>query len=62
MTINIISDRCNLTYEHYINQPMRMCEIKMNMNFARNPHLINPLDRNKNPSLIRRYSHIPFNY
>ena len=41
MTINIVSDRFNMTYEHYINQPMSMCERKINRNNARNPHLIN---------------------
>ena len=60
MTINIFSDRCSMTYEYYINQPMSMCERKINMNVARNPHLINLLDRNKNHPLIRNYSHIPF--
>ena len=61
MTINIISHMCNLTYEYYINQPMSMCEIKINMNIARNPHLINSLDRDKVHPLVRKYSHIPFN-
>ena len=28
MTINIISDKCNMKYEYYINQPMHMCERK----------------------------------
>ena len=46
-TININSDRCNMTYEHYNNQPMTMCERKIKMNIARNPHLINSLDRKK---------------
>ena len=46
MVIKIISDRCNMTYEDYINQPMSMCE-KTNMNIAKNPHLINSLDRKK---------------
>ena len=45
MTINIFSDRCNMTYEINIKQPMSMCERKTNMNIARNPQLINPLDR-----------------
>ena len=54
MTIKIISDRCKMTYEHYINQPMSICEIKLNMNIARNPHLINSLDRNKNHPVIRK--------
>ena len=61
MTINIITDRCNMTYEHYINQPMHRCERKINMNIARNPHLINLLDRNKKHPLNRKYLHIPFN-
>ena len=61
MTINSFSDRCNMTYEHYINQPMRMCERKINLNIAQNPELMNVLDRNKIHPLIRKYSHIPFN-
>ena len=52
MKIKIISDRCYISYEHYINQPR---------NIARNPFLINSLDRNKNHLLIRKYLHIPFN-
>ena len=60
MTINIISDRCNLTYENFINQTTSMCKREINMNIARSPHLINSLDRNKNHPLIRKYSHIPF--
>ena len=61
MTIETISDRCNMTKEHYMNQPMSMCERKINMNIARNPQLINSLDRNKNNPLITKYSHVPFN-
>ena len=61
MIINIFSDRCNMTYKLYDNQPMSMCERKINMNIARNPHLINSLDRNKNHPPIRRFLHIPFN-
>ena len=61
MTINKISDRCNMTYELYINHSMHMCEGKMHMNIPRNPHLINSLDRKKNHPLIRKNLHIPFN-
>ena len=61
MTIKIINDRFNKTYEYYINQPMSMCERKMNMNIARNPQFVNSLDRNKNHPLLRKYSHTPFN-
>ena len=60
MTIKTINDRCNISYECYINQPMSMCERKINMN-ARNPQMIISLDRNKNHPLIRKYSHITFN-
>ena len=61
MTIKTKSDRCNMTYEHYINQPMSMCERKMNKNTAKNPQLIKSIDRIKNHPLFRKYSHIPFN-
>ena len=50
-----------MTNEYYINQPMNMCERKINVNIAKNPHLINSIDRNKNHPLIKNYSHIPFN-
>ena len=35
MTINSISDKSNMTYKHYLNQPMHMCEKKINMNIAK---------------------------
>ena len=60
MIINTISCMCNMSYKHYINQPMYMLERRINFNIARNPQLINSLDRNKNHLLIRKYSHIPF--
>ena len=61
MIINTISCMCNTTYERYINRPMSMCERKINMNIAKNPHLINLLDRTKPHPLINKYTHIPFN-
>ena len=61
MTINSVTDRCDMTFENYINQPMHMCERKINMKIARNPHLINSLDPNKNHPLIRKYLHRAFN-
>ena len=48
-----------MTYEHYMNQPMHMCERKKNVNIAKNPQLINLLDRNEKHPLIRKYSRIP---
>ena len=50
-----------MTYECHINQPMSICERKLNMNIARNPHLMSSLDRNEIYPLIRKYLHIPFN-
>ena len=38
-----------------------MCERKINLNIAKNPQLINSLDRNKIHPLMGKYSHIPFN-
>ena len=45
MTINTTNDKCNSTYENYMNNPMSMCERKINLNFAKIPQLINSLDR-----------------
>ena len=44
-----------------MNQPMNLCQKKANMDIARDPHLINSLNRNKNHPLIRKYLHIPIN-
>ena len=40
---------------------MHSVERRINMIIAKNPQLINSLDRNTNHPLIRKYSHIPFN-
>ena len=61
MIIKTISDRCNMTYKHYLKQPMHMCEIKLNEISAKNPSLINSLIRFHNHPLIRKFSHIPLN-
>ena len=53
---NSISD---MTYKYYLHQPMSLCEMKINMIIAKNPQLINSLDRNKNHPLIRKYSYKP---
>ena len=50
-----------MTYENYIIEPMQAIEIKLNIIIAKNPKLINSLDRNKSHPLIKKYSHIPFN-
>ena len=60
-TINSISDRCNMSYELYMNQHLHVCERKKNINIAKYPHLINSLDRNKKHPFMRKFSHIKFN-
>ena len=57
MTINTVSDRCNMKYEFYMHPPMFPLETKLNIIFAKNPQL---LDQNINNLLIRK-SHISFN-
>ena len=61
LTSQTISDRRNMTYNYYMNQPMSVFEGVINMNITRNPQLINSLDRKKNQPLIKRYCYIPFN-
>ena len=60
LIFNTFSCICNMTYEYYTKHPMQAIESKLNMIFAKNLQLINAFDRNKNPSLIKKYSHIPF--
>ena len=50
-----------MTYEHYMNQAMQSIELGIIVVIAKNPQLINSLDRNKNHPLIGKKSHIPFN-
>ena len=45
MEISIISCRCNMTYKYYMNNSLSMLERSINMNIAKNPKLINSLDR-----------------
>ena len=61
LTINTTTCLCNMAYEYYINNPMPMVERWINFIIAKNPQLINSLNRNKNHPLIRKYSYIPFN-
>ena len=58
MKINTISCLCNMTYKYYLNNPMSMLERRINYIIAKNPQLINALDRSKNYPLIRKYSYI----
>ena len=44
-----------------MNLPMSLVERRINFNLAKNPSLMNSLDRYKNHPLIRKHSHVPFN-
>ena len=61
MHISVLFDKCKITYKNYINSPMPLFERRINFNIAKNPHLINTLDRTKNHFSIRKYSYLPFN-
>ena len=37
MTINTVSDRCNMKYEYYMHPPMFPLETKLNIIIAKNP-------------------------
>ena len=58
MSINTVSDRCNMTYEYPTRTPLHPLETKLNIVFAKNPKL---LDQNTNHILIRNKSHKVFN-
>ena len=47
-----------MTYDNYNKHPMQAIELKLNMIFAKNPHLINSHNRSHNHPLIRKYFHI----
>ena len=58
MIFKTISCKCIMSYKYYINLPMSMLERRINFINAKNPQLINSLDRNKNHPLIKIYSHV----
>ena len=47
MIFRLITDKRNMTYEYYMNQPMQSVELGINMIIAKNPKLIISLDRKK---------------
>ena len=58
MTINTVSDRCNMKYENYMHPQMFPVETKLIIIISKNPQL---LDQNIKHLLLRKYSHISFN-
>ena len=61
MGISSVSSIRNMTHKYYLKQLKPMCEIKLNEIIAKNPKLINCLNRNIYHPLIRKFSNIPFN-
>ena len=55
VTINTVSERCNMKYEYYTHPPMFPLETKLNIIIGKNPRL---LEQNINHLLIKKYSHI----
>ena len=57
MNILSVIDKMHKTYDYYINHPMQTIELKLNMIFAKNPHLLSSFNRSHIYLLIRKYSH-----
>ena len=60
LIIKTISDSCNRTYEHFLTQPMHMCDKNLNKKVSKSRQLISSLDRSKMHPQMRTVCHIPF--
>ena len=58
MSISTFNDTQYMTYEYYLQQPMPSIQTRINIILAKNPHLINSLNRFHNHPLIQKDSHI----
>ena len=61
MEISIISCRCNMTYKNYMNSPMSLLEIYINMVIAKNPSLVKSLNFKENHLITRNYDYLLLN-
>ena len=61
MKIKTISNMGYMNYNYYLRQPMQKIERRLNMNDAKNPEIINSLNRGSDHLLIRKHIHILFN-
>ena len=50
-----------MSYKHYLQQKMPMCETKLNQNLHTDPTLINLLNRDLPHPIFNKYDYIPFN-
>ena len=55
--IKTISDLRNMTYQHFLNNPMPIIGRKLNTIIAKDPPLKKPFNRNRNHPIIRNCSH-----
>ena len=60
LNISTNNAKRNMTYKQYINQPMVMIELELNMNISENARLIISLDKSINHLSIRKNSNILF--
>ena len=54
MKIRTISNMSYMNYKYYLKQPMQMIERRINMITAKNPQLINSLNKGGDHPLIRK--------
>ena len=59
MNILTVNDRMFMTYDFYLKQAKSTLEWRLNEKLARNPNLINSLNRFHIHPLIQKYSYIP---
>ena len=57
LVIETLNHKCNMTYEHYMHQPMHIGERYVNMIIARKRQLINSFGRNKNHLFFQKISY-----
>ena len=58
MNVSTINDKRYMTYDYYIQHPMPAVKLKLNIILAKNPHIINSLNRSHFRPLSRKYSHV----
>ena len=58
MKISTVNAKMYMTYNKNIKHAMPAIEVKLNMIIARNPHLINSLNRSHIHPLMRKYIRI----
>ena len=55
MNISTVDAKMYITYDNYFDHPMQAIELKLKMILAKNPHLINSLNRYHIHPLIKKF-------